>query len=67
MIDVKYPGIKVKLVGEDGNAFAILGKVRRALKEANISPDEIEQFYKEATSGDYDNLLCVVSDWVNVS
>ena len=26
--------VKVKLVGEDGNAFAILGKVIKALKRA---------------------------------
>ena len=26
----KYPQVKVKLVGEDGNAFAILGRVQRA-------------------------------------
>jgi hypothetical protein len=30
----KFPNVTVKLVGEDGNAFAILGKVMNALKAA---------------------------------
>jgi hypothetical protein len=28
----KYPGIHVQLTGEDGNAFSILGQVRKALR-----------------------------------
>ena len=66
MSDIKYPNIKVKLVGLDGNAFSILGRVRIALKNNNVPKEEIDEFYKEATSGDYSNLLGVVSDWVNV-
>lgn len=49
--------ITVKLTGEDSNAFAILGRCRRAMKLAKCSTDEIEAFMKEATSGDYDHLL----------
>ena len=30
-VAVRYPDFTVRLVGEDGNAFAILGRVRRAL------------------------------------
>ena len=48
--------IRLKLVGEDGNAFFILGKARRELARARRS-DLWEQFHKEATSGDYQNLL----------
>ena len=48
--------IHVKLIGEDGNAFAILGKVSRSLRK-NGHGDLAEQFMKEATSGDYNNLL----------
>ena len=29
---VKYPEITVELIGQDGNAFAILGAVHKALK-----------------------------------
>jgi hypothetical protein len=62
---VKYPDIKVKLVGEDGNAFAILGAVSRALKRAGHA-DAAEEFYAEATSGDYDHLLATATRYVEV-
>ncbi len=56
----ELPRPKVKLVGEDGNAFFILGRVRRAMKREGWSREAIEQFTEEATSGDYNNLLGVV-------
>lgn len=67
MTDVKYPEIEVELVGHDGNAFAIIGKVRRALVENGVSKEEIDQYLEESQSGNYDNLLCVAANWVNVS
>lgn len=57
--------INVKLVGEDGNAFAILGKVKKALERAGHK-ELAEQYMKEATAGDYDNLLRVTMDYVEV-
>jgi hypothetical protein len=48
---------KVILVGRDGNAFAILGACQRAARKANWTKDQIDAFMKQATSGDYDNLL----------
>ncbi len=67
MSEVKYPHVDVELVGHDGNAFAILGRVRTAMKRAGISSVEVEKFIKEATSGDYDHLLQTCIKWVNVS
>lgn len=64
---VKYPEVKVRLVGEDGNAFAILGRVNRALKKAGYGNDVTDQFRAEATSGDYDHLLRTVIAWVDTS
>lgn len=63
---MKYPNVEVKLLGHDGNAFAILGKVSKALERAGVSREEIEEYKLEATSGDYDNLLQVTMEWVNV-
>lgn len=63
-MNVKYPDITVDLSGEDGNAFSILGRVRRALRRAGVANDEIETFSNEATSGDYDHLLQTVMKWV---
>jgi hypothetical protein len=62
----KYPGIKVKLVGEDGNAYAIIGRVLDAMGKGRVSKEEQQQFTKEAMSGDYDNLLATCMRWVDV-
>ena len=60
----KYPNIKVQMVGEDGNAFAILGRVIKALRRGNIPKEEITKFQEEATNGDYNHLLATVMNWV---
>lgn len=55
--------VVVKLVGEDGNAFAILGWVRRALKRAGRQ-EKAEEYLARATAGDYDHLLAVTMEYV---
>ncbi len=55
---------RVKLVGEDGNAFAILGRVRRALLDAGASAEYVERYTREATSGNYDHLLAVTLEYI---
>lgn len=65
-MDIKYPNITVPLVGEDGNAYSILARVRRALSRNGVDYDEIDKFTDEATRGDYDELLQTVMNWVNV-
>jgi len=45
---------KLKLSGEDGNAFFILGRARKIANENNLDWNEIKT---EATNGDYDHLL----------
>jgi hypothetical protein len=57
--------IRVKLVGEDGNAFAILARVRSALRRGGRA-DLVEPFTKEATSGNYTHLLATVMEYVEV-
>lgn len=56
----------VKIIGENGNAFFILGAVSKALKEAGYTKEKIDEYLKEAEAGDYDNLLSVTMKWVNV-
>jgi hypothetical protein len=65
--DVLYPNVKVKLVGEDGNAFAIMARVGSALKKAGVSQEEISQYYAESKSGDYDHLLRTAMKWVTTA
>ena len=55
---------KCKLVGADGNAFAIMGRVSEALRRAGQG-DKVKEFQKKATSGDYDNLLRTAMEYVD--
>lgn len=57
----------VKLIDTDGNAFLIIGRVKKALLRAGYSQDYVFEYQKKAMSGDYDNLLCVTMDYVNVT
>ena len=66
-IDVKYPEIEVTLVGENGNAYAIMGAVQDALKRGGVPKKEIDKYLEESMSGDYDNLLRTAMRWVSVS
>lgn len=62
---VKYPHVLIPLVGEDGNAVAILGRAGKAMRRAGVPGEEIEEFYNKAKSGDYYHLLNVVQETVN--
>ncbi|KKM21998.1 hypothetical protein LCGC14_1629790 [marine sediment metagenome] len=53
---IKFPDAKAQMVGEDGNAHAIIGRVSQALKHAGHG-DQIEAFKKEAMSGNYNKLI----------
>ena len=61
----KYPQVKVQLVGKDGYAYFILGRIGRAMRAAGLSKEVRDQFRKEATSGDYDHLLRTCMEWVD--
>jgi hypothetical protein len=65
--DIKYPDVTVTLVCEDGNAFAILGKVSKALRNAGVTREEIDTYVDEATAGNYDQLLRTTMRWVEVA
>ena len=55
--DPKYPGVHLDLVGEDGNAYAILGRARKAARRAGLTEEQFQEYRDEATSGDYNHLL----------
>ena len=57
--------VVVKLLGKDGNAFAILGRVSGALKKAGFA-DLAKEYREEATSGDYNHLLQTTMKYVEV-
>ena len=63
----KYPNITVKLLGENGNAFNLIGIVCRELRKNGVPKEEIDLFMKQATAGTYDDLLITCMEWVNVT
>lgn len=63
-MEVKYPNITAKLLGEDGNVFNLIGIVSKALKENGVDSNE---FVKEVRSSkSYNEALQVMMSWVNV-
>jgi len=56
----------VRLIGHDGNAFAIMGACKRAAKEAGWSKEHIDEYLKQAMSGDYDHLLATTMTFFDV-
>lgn len=65
-MDTKFPDVFVQLVGTDGNAFSIIGKVRRALIDAGHSEGASEFTRATDECESYDDLLQLVSIWVEV-
>ena len=55
---------RCRLVGTDGNAFAIIGNVSRALKAAGQSEKAREWQQKAMSCGSYDELLALVYTYV---
>lgn len=67
-VEPRFPNVHVRLTGEDGNVFAIIGRVRRALKEAGVSEEDLQAFMDEVTnSHSYDEALATVMRWVDAS
>lgn len=67
MADQKQePRPAVRLTGKNGNAFAVLGEVSKALRRAGASDEYVKQFMDEATSGDYDHLLVTAMQYADV-
>lgn len=56
----------VKLVGQDGNAFMVMGLCQRALKGAKFPEADIAAFYEQCQSGDYNHLLQTAMSWCDV-
>jgi hypothetical protein len=53
----------LKLIGEDGNAFAVLGKARRVALDHKMDWEKIRE---EAMGGDYDHLLGTMMKYFDV-
>ena len=60
-----FPDVTVALSEMDGNAFFILGSVRKALRRGGAGTADLDEFTREATAGGYDHLLQTVMAWVD--
>jgi hypothetical protein len=58
---------KLKLIGKDGNAFAILGNAKKAAQKAGWTKDQIKEYMDKAMSSDYNHLLAVTAEYFEVS
>ena len=47
------------------NAFAIMARTVSTLQAINAPQERIDEYMKEATSGDYENLLRVNARWTD--
>ena len=61
--DDDYEGDKYSLVGQDGNAYALMGYTARCMKECGLR-NEVSEMHEKATSGDYNNLICVCDEYI---
>ena len=58
-------GIKVPIIGTNGNVFNLLGICKKALQRAG-KIELWDEFYKEATSGDYYQVLNTISEYFEI-
>ena len=49
--------VKLELVGQDGNAFALMGAFERAARQQGWEKNEIDAVLQECMKGDYSHLL----------
>lgn len=52
---------RLKIVGEDGNAFNLIGLAVRAGKRAGWTKDQIDGFRQQAMGGDYNQLIATIA------
>lgn len=49
--------LKLKIVGTDGDAFALLGRASQVMKKERWPKEKRDEILEEATAGDYNHLL----------
>ena len=63
-----HPTIRVCLSECDGNVYAILGTIRRAVLRSKLAErrEVWEAFHAEATQGDYDHVMATAFRWFEI-
>ena len=57
---------RYSLVGQDGNAFALMGYTARALRNEGLA-SLCDEMYQKAKSGDYNHLIAVCDEYVQMA
>jgi hypothetical protein len=55
-----------ELLGHDGNVFNIMGRTIKVLQRAGYPKWKIDEYVKDAKSGDYDHAIFVTGQWVEI-
>ncbi len=55
----------IKLVGEDGNIFSIMGRTRKALNRAGLREAATEYTERVTRCGSYDEALMITLEYVD--
>ena len=58
--------MKYDLIGVDGNAFAVMAYVLKAMKECGCNKVDQAIYVENAKSGDYDHLLAVSIEMIDI-
>jgi hypothetical protein len=61
----KHPEVRIRLDGASDD-FRIIDRVTKAMRQAGIPPEEIEQFCDEAMSCEDRDLLRICERWVTL-
>ncbi len=56
-----------KLIGEDGNIFNLMGIASRTLRQNGMADEAVEMRDRIRESGSYDEALCIIGDYVNIT
>lgn len=63
----EFPRYDIPVSPPDGNAFSVMGAVKKALKAHGVDAAEISKYTEEAmASNDYNHLLVVSMEWVDL-
>lgn len=57
---------KYNLVGVDGNAYSLMGYTANAMKTEGFSKQEIDDVMKNAMSSDYNHLIVVLDEQIQL-
>lgn len=56
-----------KLIGEDGNIFNLMGIASRTLRQHGMADEAVEMRDRIRESGSYDQALCIIGEYVNIT